>query len=167
MSDGWLINVQAGRGDNYRIVADNEGDKGAWGPRNEVSRDAVECFVYFCMNDAYIDMRKAITNRYPGQVIPFVPVPHSKGEKCSWNTYGVTDDGFGTMVHGYAHWVGGEKMCRTHLGVCRGHRCRCGPAHQGGRAAGCCPVTEPVGRGEFFRHRLPRALRPTQLLLSV
>lgn len=108
LSDGWLISVQAGRGDNYRIVADNEGNKGAWGPRNEVSRDAVESFVYFCMNDAYIDMRRAIADRYPGQVIPFVPVPHGKGETCSWSTYGATDDGFGTMVKGYAHWVGGE-----------------------------------------------------------
>ena len=108
-ADGWLINVQAGRGDNYTIVADNEGNKGAWSPRNVVSREAVESFVYFCINNTYYDMRQEIIKRYPGKVIPYVPKPHGKGENCNWSTYGNTDDGFGTKQRGYAHWVGGEQ----------------------------------------------------------
>lgn len=109
LTDGWLVNVQAGRGNNYSVVADNEGNKGAWSPRNVVSREAVECFVFFCMNDTYYDMRMAIVNRYPGKVFPYVPIPHGKGAACNWSTYDNTDDGFGTQRHGYAHWVGGNE----------------------------------------------------------
>ena len=112
-ADGWLINVQPGRSDNYSIVAGNEGNKGAWSPRNVVSREAVESFVYFCMNQAYYDMRQEIIKRYPGKVFPYVPKPHGKGETCSWSNYGNTDDGFGTKNVGYAHWVGGNEKLNS------------------------------------------------------
>ena len=107
-SDGWLINVQPGRGNMYSIVAENEKNKGAWTPQNVVSRDAVQAFVYFCIDAQFYDMKQAIIRRYPGKVIPFVPIAHGKGQDCSWDHYTNPDDGFGTKRQGYAHWVGGD-----------------------------------------------------------
>ncbi len=110
-TDGWLINVQPGRGNMSHFIQSNEGNKGAWAPDHPVSKEAIEGFVKLCIDANYYDMKQAIRKKYPNKVFPAVPVRHGKGQACNWNDYGYLhttdgDDGFGTSQKFYGHWVG-------------------------------------------------------------
>ena len=110
-TDGWLINVQAGRSNMYSTLADNEGDKGAWKPQHPVAKVAIENYVKLCIDAKYYDMKQALRKKYPNEIFPPVPIRHGKGQKCEWGNYGYLhttdgDDGFGTSKKGYGHWVG-------------------------------------------------------------
>ena len=110
-TDGWLINVQAGRSNMYSTLADNEGDKGAWKPQHPVAKVAIENYVKLCIDAKYYDMKQALRKKYPNEIFPPVPIRHGKGQKCEWGNYGNLhttdgDDGFGTSKKGYGHWVG-------------------------------------------------------------
>ena len=110
-TDGWLINVQAGRSNMYSTLADNEGDKGAWKPQHPVAKVAIENYVKLCIDAKYYDMKQALRKKYPNEIFPPVHIRHGKGQKCEWGNYGYLhttdgDDGFGTSKKGYGHWVG-------------------------------------------------------------
>ena len=112
-SDGWLINVQAGRGDfdSYWRLDRDEGQKGAWYPDHHVAKIAIENYVKLCIDARYYDMKQALRKQYPNEIFPPVPIRHGKGQECSWSNYGWLhtndgDDGFGTSMKGYGHWVG-------------------------------------------------------------
>ena len=110
-TDGWLINVQAGRSGMYEVVAGNEGNKGAWRPWHPVSQIAIENYVKLCIDAQYYDMKQALRKKYPNEIFPPVPVRHGTGQECEWSNYGYLhttdgDDGFGTSKKGYGHWVG-------------------------------------------------------------
>lgn len=109
-TDGWLLNVQYGRGNMYSTLAKNEGDKGAWKPKHPASKEAIENYVKLCIDGQYYDMKQAIRIKYPGKIFPAVPKSHGKGQKCIWDCWPLDetgDDGFGTSQKGYGHWVGG------------------------------------------------------------
>ena len=110
-TDGWLINVQAGRSGMYEVVAGNEGNKGAWRPWHPVPQIAIENYVKLCIDAQYYDMKQALRKKYPNEIFPPVPVRHGTGQECEWSNYGNLhindgDDGFGTSKKGYGHWVG-------------------------------------------------------------
>ena len=108
---GWLINVQAGRGSEYEVLESNEGDMGAWKPKHAASCGAIQNYVKLCMDGKYYDMKQALRKRYPNEIFPPVPIVHGKGD-CIWkdnrNQHEDGDDGFGTTVKGFAHWVGNK-----------------------------------------------------------
>lgn len=102
---GKLVAMEAGRGTNWRLVADYEDDlRGLWLPETVGTAYDITLFLLLCADEDFLPQKKRITKKYPGQVFPYA-CQYRNGLSLSPTITSAADEGFGTTMRGYSHYV--------------------------------------------------------------